>query len=395
MGVKVSNNAFGTLSAAINTTATTITLDSGQGARFPTLGASDYFFGTIVDTSNNIEVVKVTARSTDSLTVVRGQDSTSATAFAIGDRFELRPTAALFEAIKDESTVSSDTTPALGGNLDAATFDIDDVGEMSIGLDGVTQSGAAGRTRLHLKGGGATPPTAVYDNYGVQYIEDEEARLQLISDDSGGGGSAVILSNETKHWAMHHKAAGASGTDTANSFNIHYTVATSAGDFAQDGTDYLRVTSDGEVLTPSNPAFHAYGTGNNVNANLSSGTVVEFKTELFDRGGVYNTSNGRFTAPTDGVYMVGWTSIGNNSNDTYRMFLLINGSKPYGGDVHFRIDTSATGSEYGTNGMFCLPLDLNKNDYVQVSVQSDIGNSFYGSSSATNEYWRFWGYLVG
>ena len=107
MGVKVTNNAFGTLSAAINTTATTITLDSGQGSRFPTLGAGDYFYGTLVDTSNNLEIVKVTARSTDSLTAVRGQDGTTALSFAIGDRFELRPVAALFDDIGTQGITSA------------------------------------------------------------------------------------------------------------------------------------------------------------------------------------------------------------------------------------------------------------------------------------------------
>ena len=110
MGVKVTNNAFGTISAGISTSATTIVLDSGQGARFPTLGSGDFFFATLIDTSNNLEIVKVTARSTDSMTVVRAQDNTSAAAFAIGDRFELRPTAALFEAVSltDGGTVSGD-----------------------------------------------------------------------------------------------------------------------------------------------------------------------------------------------------------------------------------------------------------------------------------------------
>lgn len=42
MGVKVTNNAFGTISAGISTSATTIVLDSGQGARFPTLGSGDF-----------------------------------------------------------------------------------------------------------------------------------------------------------------------------------------------------------------------------------------------------------------------------------------------------------------------------------------------------------------
>lgn len=124
MGVKVSNNAFGTLSASINTSDTTVTLDSGQGARFPSLGAGDYFYGTLVDTSNNIEIVKVTARSTDSMTVTRAQDNTTATAFAIGDRFELRPTAALFNDIINNAELATDTTPQLGGDLDTNSSNI-------------------------------------------------------------------------------------------------------------------------------------------------------------------------------------------------------------------------------------------------------------------------------
>ena len=98
--VKVTNNAFGTLASSISSSATTIALDSGQGARFPTLSSPDYFYGTLIDTSNNLEIVKVTARSTDSLTVTRAQDNTSARAFSTGDRFELRPTAKLFEDIQ-------------------------------------------------------------------------------------------------------------------------------------------------------------------------------------------------------------------------------------------------------------------------------------------------------
>lgn len=131
MGVKVTNNGYATISAGITSTDTTITLDSGQGARFPTLGAGDYFFGTLVDTSNNIEIVKVTARSSDSMTVVRGQDNTTARAYAIGDRFELRPTAALFDDYQTQidnisTDVVSDTTPQLGGNLDLNSNNIND-----------------------------------------------------------------------------------------------------------------------------------------------------------------------------------------------------------------------------------------------------------------------------
>ena len=121
MGVKVKNNAFGTISAGISSSDTTIVLDTGQGARFPTLGSGDFFFGTLVDTSNNIEVVKVTARSTDSMTVTRAQDNTTARAFAIGDRFELRPTAALF----DEKANISDVVTTTGGATIEGVFAVE------------------------------------------------------------------------------------------------------------------------------------------------------------------------------------------------------------------------------------------------------------------------------
>lgn len=93
MGIKFANSAFATLAAGINSSVTSITLTTGQGARFPSLSAGDYFYATLIDTSNNLEIVKCTARSTDVLTVTRGQESTTARAFSTGDRIELRITA--------------------------------------------------------------------------------------------------------------------------------------------------------------------------------------------------------------------------------------------------------------------------------------------------------------
>ena len=102
MGIKFANSAFATLASGINNSATSITLTTGQGARFPSLSAGDYFFATLIDTSNNLEIIKCTARSTDVLTVVRGQESTTARAFATGDRIELRITA---QGITDSSNI--------------------------------------------------------------------------------------------------------------------------------------------------------------------------------------------------------------------------------------------------------------------------------------------------
>ena len=102
MPVILKNNAFGFLQSAISNSDTSLVLQSGYGANFPSLGAGDYFYTTISPTSGASEIVKCTARSGDSLTVVRAQEGTSALAFSAGSRIELRVTAqSVVDAIAD------------------------------------------------------------------------------------------------------------------------------------------------------------------------------------------------------------------------------------------------------------------------------------------------------
>jgi hypothetical protein len=93
----VKNNAFSTLLSSIASGATSLTVASGTGLKFPSISGTDFFYATLIDSSNNYEVVKVTARATDVFTILRGQDGTAARAYTAGDRIELRPTAALFD----------------------------------------------------------------------------------------------------------------------------------------------------------------------------------------------------------------------------------------------------------------------------------------------------------
>ncbi len=97
MGVLVTNNAWGELAASITATTTLLTLKSGQGERFPTaVEGTSWFYVTLIDEQNNLEIAKCTARTSDSLTVVRGADNTERIPFNTGSRVELRPCAALF-----------------------------------------------------------------------------------------------------------------------------------------------------------------------------------------------------------------------------------------------------------------------------------------------------------
>lgn len=92
MGIKLTNNAFATVPSAVSSTQTSLTVATGKGALFPILGATDYFYATLSDVNSNFEIVKVTARTDDVMTMVRAQESTLAIPFPANSRFEIRVT---------------------------------------------------------------------------------------------------------------------------------------------------------------------------------------------------------------------------------------------------------------------------------------------------------------
>lgn len=76
--IQFSNNVSSKLAAEISAGAGSLSVLAGTGDKFPAIGGGQFFYCTLVDASNNIEVVKVTARSGDVFTVERGQDGTTA-----------------------------------------------------------------------------------------------------------------------------------------------------------------------------------------------------------------------------------------------------------------------------------------------------------------------------
>lgn len=117
MSILVSNNAYSTLASSILAVDTTLTVASGGGSLFPAASTTTgtYFYATLINTSNQLEIVKVTNRSTDTLTIVRAQDGTTARTYSSGDRIELRPVAALFQEII-QSTPAGSLMPYAGSS---------------------------------------------------------------------------------------------------------------------------------------------------------------------------------------------------------------------------------------------------------------------------------------
>ncbi|KKL80542.1 hypothetical protein LCGC14_2003700, partial [marine sediment metagenome] len=115
----VQNNAISTLASDINNSVTSLDVPSGEGALFP----STYPYHITVDD----EIMSVTARSTDTLTVVRAQQGTAATSHSEDVPVELRITSKSFtdlntavNTLEDYQTLGTDVEVA---ELSTATYD--------------------------------------------------------------------------------------------------------------------------------------------------------------------------------------------------------------------------------------------------------------------------------
>ena len=121
MSVLFSNNAATTLAAGVGDSATSVTV--ADGSVFPAISGSDYFYLTLeVDSDPDLkEIVKCTARSGNTLTVVRGQDNSTARTFSTTDKCELRLTAGGLNDVAAQA--DTDTTYTVGdGGLTQNNF---------------------------------------------------------------------------------------------------------------------------------------------------------------------------------------------------------------------------------------------------------------------------------
>src|SRR5690606_34563027 len=112
MPVLIANNAASRLAGPITDTSTELALSPGDGSKFPIITAGHWFPVTAVNQYGAFEIMRVTGRSGDILTVVRAQEGTQAKAFAVGDRLELRMTAEAFsqKLDKEGGTITGNVT---------------------------------------------------------------------------------------------------------------------------------------------------------------------------------------------------------------------------------------------------------------------------------------------
>lgn len=83
------NNSQTSLAGSISNTALTANLQSGTGVLFPQPAAGQGFYGTFTDAATGLvrEIVLVTNVTGDTITMIRGQDGTSAVGWSANDLF--------------------------------------------------------------------------------------------------------------------------------------------------------------------------------------------------------------------------------------------------------------------------------------------------------------------
>ena len=252
------NNANTTLASSLTNVATTMSVTSASA--FPSPTGSQYFYCTLADaaTQTTIEIVKVTAVSGTTFTIVRGQDGTSGTSFAAGDVVSLRLVRASLNDFPklDETNTFSQTQ----------TFSQTIVGSIN--------GNAA--TATNLAGG---------SSYAVPYQTGSNTTSFLAAGTSG----SVLMTL---------------GSATAPIWVLASSLSVSSATTAGNVTGTVAVANGGTGLTSLTAGYIPYGNGTSAFSSSSAfqfdGTNLKFGTNLTN--GIYFGSSSQLNDYEEGTW---------------------------------------------------------------------------------------------
>jgi hypothetical protein len=185
------NNQSTTLGSNLTSGGTTLTVDTGTGAGFPNPSAGQQFAITLWKIANpsTLEIVYCTARTGDTLTIVRGQEGTSARAWLVGDGVDNRLTAGQMAACLQNFT----PPPARTLLTSATTFYVNSTSGNDAN-NGLT-TGTAWQTIAHA----VNVLNTQYDNGGhpvtIQLADGNYTESVNNGGDWPGGGITTIQGN--------------------------------------------------------------------------------------------------------------------------------------------------------------------------------------------------------
>ena len=259
---------------------------------------------------------------------------------------------------------------------------------------GVTQRlriGSSGEVSLRRGGISATPSLEIYGSGNHSDSEADNLRVHNWGNSDGdywqigvnstldGNGNNAKPSTSTKGAAIR-----------LNAKNGKVTLITSP---SSTSTQYegLSQNENGIVTIPHQPAFRSYTTSDNNSNGVVSGiwkTGADDKRK-FDNNDDFNESNGRFTAPVDGVYQisVAWDEL--HSSATI-IDVQING----GGGALDLYSTEQRSAGSGWNSWFTSSIaKLASGDYVTINLRNTSGT--YPFHQNNGRWGHYSIYLIG
>ena len=187
--IVLADNAFGTIASGLAVGDTTLAFTTGHGARFPAVAAGQVLYLTLLNSTNVLEVVKVTAHTAaaDSATMVRGANGTTAKAWSAGDRVEARWTTEVLKRVQDEAMKKTTLSTGDAGATYTGSMTTTAIGYVTglvYALTAATTNSGAGPTinldslgavTVKLDGGGALvasqmPVNGLYAYDGTDFI---------------------------------------------------------------------------------------------------------------------------------------------------------------------------------------------------------------------------------
>jgi hypothetical protein len=291
------NNASSTLAAGISISATTLTVAAGTGSLFPQPGSGQYFYCTLQSAiANSIEIIKVTGRSGDTFTVTRGQDNTSASAFASGDKVELRLVAANLNDLPklDEDNVF--TRKITATNISTTSLNFEPYSSLYDGGNGniVVASSSGTSVNAVFEFGptynlsftplciGGTIPASYYPVVAAGYVHGDNNEVAFgVHSATGTLPLGVATTGGTSHGLMtfYHDDGSSlkilcqiSSLGTTDGAGIHMQACTvSAPSDRRLKTNISTLTNSGSIIDAIQPRTYTY----TINNTSSSGFIAD------------------------------------------------------------------------------------------------------------------------